>query len=589
MGSADDIVEFHSIRELIWPLYIPGVLAWVSRSFVIAVLPIHILELGYSYDDVGFLIGLMGFGSMICNMPTALLLQRYGPKAIVILANFVVFVAAIVCTLAYSFALMGVACFLLGVGESSGILARTTFLGATVKSNLRGRASSTLGGVARIGYMIGPLVAGAVAVYRGPRVVYMIQAVLSAASGIMTQILMPYVREDQDLTKSQKTTTKPASGSMSAVTVIKAHWRILLTVTFFVVCLSILRKSRELLFPLVGHEERMSQDQIGVVVAVSYALDALMFPLAGKLLDSTGRTKTGAFTSMLFTAGILVLEGGGVWSYIAFAVISGIANGLSSGIVITMGGDLAPADCRSQFLAVYRTLGRMADLMAPLIVGLVADHSSLHMAELVVCLVGVIGAAWILGCVRETLESPSKSAEAGAQKPMKMGKVADGGTLGSGGAQKPVKMGKYAELNDDVEAGAVGSGGAEKPMRMAKAAEGSTLGIGDSQKPLKINKYAELSNDAEAGTLDSGDLQKPMTMGRYAEPSDDEDAAVENEKQGVESEALCLKEPSAEINGCSEVQLKLLDPDHNSQNFACDVEEEEERGLAVDVNRSALN
>lgn len=543
-APSDDIVEFHSVRELGLPLYWPAFLAWIARSMIIAVLPIHILELGYSYDDVGCLVGVLGFGSMICNVPTGMLIERYGPKAIVILSSMVMCFGAICGMVAYSFLMMGSACFFLGCGESSGILARTTLIGACVRSELRGRASSTLGGVSRMAYMIGPLIAGAVAQYRGARTVYLIQAVLSVFAAIMTQFLTPYVRSDQDLSGSPKKKVSKASAS-SPIDVIKAYWRVLFTVTFFVVCLSVLRKARELLFALVGHEAKLSQDQIGIVVSVSYTLDAMMFPLAGKLLDSVGRTRTGALTTTIFTSGILVLIGGGLWSYIAFAAVSGIANGLSAGLVITMGGDLAPADCRGQFLALYRTFGRVADLTAPLIVGVVAEYSSLRMAQLVICLVGLIGAAWILGCVQETLRSSSKQ-----------GGAATHADRSAEVLPKPTRVGKYAELNDDEE-------------ELAKLPE-----------PFKVGKYAELNNDDEDETTDAKDVS--VVVG------DDDTEFVEDSDRV--NEALCHEQQIGAPKDCSseaaEVQLEVFGSQSRFADFGEDDQQRRDAVVNVDTERT---
>merc|ERR1740133_833688 len=105
---------------------------------------------------------------------------------------------------------------------------------------------------------------------------------------------MPYVASDQDVDKGEETAlasspskaNTPKPPQATTLTVIRLYWRVLASVTGFTFALSVLRKARELLFPIEGHARDMSQDTVGYVISVSYAVDALLFPVAGRLLDT---------------------------------------------------------------------------------------------------------------------------------------------------------------------------------------------------------------------------------------------------------------------------------------------------------------
>ena len=50
---------------------------------------------------------------------------------------------------------------------------------------------------------------------------------------------------------------------------------------------------------------------------------------------------------------------------------------LHSGLVMTIGADLAPDDCRSAFLALYRSMSDAGVLLGPLAGGVITDYTSI--------------------------------------------------------------------------------------------------------------------------------------------------------------------------------------------------------------------
>ena len=65
-------------------------------------------------------------------------------------------------------------------------------------------------------------------------------------------------------------------------------------------------------------------------------------------------------------------------------MLAGIGNGLGSGIVLTLGADLAPADERSRFLGVWRLVGDCGVLAGPLLTsaaGLAAGRPGSDLAD----------------------------------------------------------------------------------------------------------------------------------------------------------------------------------------------------------------
>jgi MFS family permease len=77
------------------------------------------------------------------------------------------------------------------------------------------------------------------------------------------------------------------------------------------------------------------------------------------------------------------------------ALAMGLANGMGSGIVMTLGADLAPADGRAAFLGVWRWLSLIGTNSAALIVAGIAAAVGLGAASVVVGALSLLGGGWL--------------------------------------------------------------------------------------------------------------------------------------------------------------------------------------------------
>ena len=93
----------------------------------------------------------------------------------------------------------------------------------------------------------------------------------------------------------------------------------------------------------------------------------------------------------------------GFHSLVAVAIALGVANGLSTGIVMTLGTDLAPPGRRGEFLGIWRFLTDLGSATGPLAVSAVVTVAPLYAAALCVGALGVAGGAVIYRFVEETL------------------------------------------------------------------------------------------------------------------------------------------------------------------------------------------
>jgi len=469
MRSPQDVVkpavELGSLRALLLPFYIPVFGMHLAKSLVVVVLPMEVLALGYSYNEVGILGAIMGVGTVFGNIPAGKIVAATGPRQGMIVACVGHALAAAMATLATFLPAsdlrllpLALAFLLVGLADTTAVLARMTMLGATVPAEMRGQAGSALGGALRFGISVGPFIAGFVAQAAESRAVFLLMGAMSIANVFVVLRFVPNISSTQEIAKNKpdKKAVVVAESKLEVVRkpsmagVFVKHWRVILIVTVFSACFAFVKKARELFFSLEGHTQELAPNDIGKITSLSFAIDGMLFPVAGKMLDGLGRRPTGAISTFGLCLAFLALVAGkygddyALPAFIFYAVFSGLASGLSGGILQVMVADLAPPSARSEFIAVFRMLTRTADIMAPMLIGVLAAVSTLEVAEIVAAFVSLIATLWAVFFIKETLK----------RKPMPL--IVDSSKM------LPEKVGKYEDLEDAGALAEVNAGRNEK-------------------------------------------------------------------------------------------------------------------------------
>ena len=141
----------------------------------------------------------------------------------------------------------------------------------------------------------------------------------------------------------------------------------------------------------------MDAQTIALVVGVSGAIDFALFYASGQVMDRFGRLWAALPAMVLMGAGFLALsvthdlDAAAMW-FALFAAVLGVGNGLSSGILLTLGADVAPQDDPAPCLGSWRTLTDAGGALSPLLVSAIAAALSLSAATAVVGVIGLAGA-----------------------------------------------------------------------------------------------------------------------------------------------------------------------------------------------------
>ena len=373
-------------RELAVSVYLPTALSFIGFGAVIPLIALTAHDLGATTAQAAFIVSLLGIGGLLGALPAGAITQRVGERRA--LVGSLVVDAACMAIAAVSTDLWVLAAAILAMGLSGAVLmiARQSFLTEFIPYRFRARALSTLGGVFRVGALLGPLAGAAVVTLFDLRAAYWLAIGTSLAAAAISALLpdLPPAAEPD-----------PAQPVRMA-SVLRAHAKPLLTIGIGAAALMLVRATRDALLPLWAAQIGLNAAETSLIFAASSAIDLTLFYLGGSLMDRWGRRAVAVPSIIIMGAcfGLLPLAATGV-GLTAVAVGLGLGNGISSGIVLTLGSDASPTVGRHQFLAGWRLVTGLGQAAGSLVVSGLAAVASLAVAAWAVAAIGILGGAWL--------------------------------------------------------------------------------------------------------------------------------------------------------------------------------------------------
>lgn len=387
-----------TIAALAKPVYIPSFLAAAGQMALTVMLPLYLLDQGSHVAAVSAVVGLTGVGSLLANLPAGILVARRGDRLVMLLALTLGIIATL--GIAFTTAPLALALLTFGFGASSGawMLARLAYMSEAARPALRGRAIALMGGTQRLGGFVGPAVAGVLADSFGFAVAF---AVAAGALGIAAVYVARYARPPSTVARAAG---EQRPGLATQWQVLRDFRVVFATAGVAVVAIALVRSAYALLIPLWGAGLGLDAAAVGLVFSVLSGIDMLMFYPVGVVMDRYGRKWAGVPCLLGIAASLALLPlTTGALSLAAVALLCGFANGLGSGIVMTMGSDFAPANRRGEFLGAWRSLADTGHLGAPFLTSVLAAVTGLASACFAAAVIGVVGALVLAFGVAEPL------------------------------------------------------------------------------------------------------------------------------------------------------------------------------------------
>ena len=398
-------------------VYLPTILFALGEGAVIPLIPIIAANMGADIAAAALVASALVVGQLCGNLPAGWAVARIGERFTMVVAGTIAMVAVGAMVLAPSLGIFAASVFLLGFCAAAFGLARHAFMTTRVPLAFRARALALLGGSFRLGIFIGPFVTAALLqIFASEHA--SIWFFLICLLAMVVLVLFGPDPEKTILPVHNEVPSAISEDTGEAVTgpirvprserqagVFQTMWqyrRVLSRLGLAAASLSSLRSTRQALLPLWGVSLGLDAQTIALVVGVSGAIDFALFYASGQVMDRFGRLWAAMPAMVLMGAGFLALSfthdgDAAVLCFGMLAAVLGVGNGLSSGILMTLGADSAPQQNPAAFLGSWRTLTDAGGASAPLIVAGVTAIASLSVAAGVMGVVGFLGA---LGFVR---------------------------------------------------------------------------------------------------------------------------------------------------------------------------------------------
>jgi MFS family permease len=397
MTSTDPSVQRpFTLRSLVLSVYLPTFVFAVGQGAVLPVIPLFARELGAPVAVAGLIVGMRSLGTLLFDLPSGLAVARFGDKGAMVAGTALISVVALGASLSASPVVFGGLIFLMGGGWAFWQLARLAYVSEVTPVEYRGRTLTLVGGVIRAGYFVGPILGGFLGKYYGLEAAFYAQAAMGVAASALMWVC---VRDDSG---SDRMGGRGLSQRLVETAV--AHRRVFLAAGLPVLVLQLLREVRQVFLPLWGESIGLDVGQIGLAFGISYFVDAGLFYPVGCVMDRWGRKWAGVPSLLTLSLGMLLLPTTSTFvGFTIVAVLIGIGHGFGTGIVMTLGADLAPKDRRGEFLGVWRLLGDVGSTGGPFLASLVAGLGGLGLSATVCAGIGFVGTLVMGRLMPETL------------------------------------------------------------------------------------------------------------------------------------------------------------------------------------------
>jgi MFS family permease len=389
--------------------FLPTLLFSIGEGAIIPIIPIAAGNLGASLAIAGFISSMVMLGELAGDIPSGWVVSRIGERASMIYAAVVAILGVGVCLIAPNYWVLMVGIFVVGLATAVFALARHAFMTSYVPQKYRARALSTLGGIFRGGWFIGPLIASLVISVTGSTQSVFWIFIVSCLGSVIVLIVLPdpekmfgqsaaaAVEGGEVLTAGEEEAEERTHGLFRTIWSFRA---VLARMGTGVALIGAIRSARTVLMPLWAISIGLSEANTALIIGIAGAVDFALFYASGQIMDRFGRMWS-ALPSMLgLSIGFLTLafthdlDARVAW-YIGVSLFLSVANGIGSGIIMTLGADLAPKDQPAPFLGAWRFAGDAGQAAAPLLVSLLTAVASLAFAAGAIGVLGFVGAGML--------------------------------------------------------------------------------------------------------------------------------------------------------------------------------------------------
>ena len=387
------------------PALAPTLLFSLGEGAIIPIIPVVADNLGASLAVAGVIASMIMLGELFGDIPSGWIVSRIGERTAMIYAAILAIAGLVTAMLAPTPFVLGVGILAIGLATAVFALARHAFMTSFVPQQYRARALSTLGGTFRLGYFVGPFIAAFVIHLSGDaQTVFWVQIAGCIGAAILLIVLPdPAARIAENRAASGRLRGEDfvAEESHGLFNTIWNNRGVLARLGTGAALIGALRASRQVILPLWALSLGITETNTALIIGIAGAVDFALFYASGQIMDRFGRIWSAVPSMIGLGLGHLALAAthdvpGAVSWFIGIAMFMSVANGIGSGILMTLGADLADKKDPAPFLGAWRFTGDAGSAAAPLAVSAITAALSIAFASGVVGIVGLIGAGMLL-------------------------------------------------------------------------------------------------------------------------------------------------------------------------------------------------
>jgi MFS family permease len=392
-----------SFRSIALPAILPTLLFSIGEGSILPIIPVVADNLGATLAIAGLIASMIMVGELIGDIPSGWVVSRIGERNAMIYASLLSIVGLAAAIVAPNPWVLGGAMLLVGLSTAVFALARHAFMTSFVPRAYRARALSTLGGTFRAGFFVGPFISAAVIHLTGDtQAVFWIFIVGCAGAAVLLLVLRDPAEKlaatRGEFTEGKELVAEEAHGLFRTIWNSRA---VLSRLGLGAALVGALRASRQVILPLWAVSLGIADTQTAIIIGIAGAIDFALFYASGQIMDRFGRLWSAVPSMLGLAAGHLALAfthdvHNAVGWFIAAAMFMSVANGIGSGILMTLGADLADQRNPAPFLGAWRFTGDAGNAAAPLAISAITAAISLAVAAGAMGVLGLVGAGILL-------------------------------------------------------------------------------------------------------------------------------------------------------------------------------------------------
>jgi len=382
-------------RSIALPALLPTLLFSIGEGAIIPMIPIVAGNLGATLAIAGFVAALLMIGELVGDIPSGWLVARVGERPAMVGAAFLSIIGLVICVLAPNPFALGFGIFIVGLSTAVFALARHAFMTSFVPLAYRARALSTLGGTTRLGFFIGPFLSAGVIHFTGSTQAVFWIFIVACLAAVGALLLTRDPAEQLAATRAGQVLVEEESRGLFRT--IWASREVLTRVGAGAALIGAIRASRQVILPLWAVSIGIADTQTALIIGVAGAIDFALFYTSGQIMDRFGRLWSALPSMIGLAAGHIALAfthdaPTAVGWFIAAAMFMSLANGLGSGILMTLGADLADQSNPAPFLGAWRFTADAGSAAAPLAISAITAGASIAVASGFIGVLGLVGA-----------------------------------------------------------------------------------------------------------------------------------------------------------------------------------------------------